>query len=86
MAEGRAIEYSREAVKALRSIDAKASKLIRSKIGQYAADPAALANNVRALKGSSVLRLRVGDYRVLFTETMVVLTVLRVGHRKAIYE
>ena len=79
------IVYSRAAAKALRAMDAKASQQIRSRIRQYAADPASLANNVKRLKGVDALRLRVGDYRVIFTEDLVVLTILKIGHRKDVY-
>lgn len=80
------IIYAKTATKALRTMDAKASQLIRLKIRQYAADPASLANNVKSLKGVDALRLRVGDYRVIFTEDLVVLTILRVGHRRDVYD
>ena len=86
MTAGKEIVYTRVAAKALRAMDAQASQLIRSKVRQYAADPASLANNVKRLKGVDALRLRVGDYRVIFTEDLVVLTILRVGHRRDVYE
>lgn len=86
MITGKQISYSRDAAKALRAIDAKVSKLIRSKIEQYAATPESLTNNVKKLKGSDALRLRVGDYRVIFTENLVILTILKVGHRREIYD
>ena len=42
---------------------------IREKIGDYAADPASQANNVARLRGlDGILRLRVGDWRVLFRD------------------
>jgi mRNA interferase RelE/StbE len=82
----KAISYTRTALKQLRSIDAQAAKLIRAKIEQYAGDPKNLANQVKALKGTEALRLRVGDYRVIFTEDGLVLLILRVGHRRDIYE
>jgi len=82
----KAISYTRTAQKQLQNIDAQAANLIRSKIEQYAADPKSLANQVKALKGVDALRLRVGDYRVIFTEDGVVLLVLQVGHRRDIYE
>jgi len=82
----KAISYTRTAQKQLRNIDAQAAKLIRAKIEQYAADPKSLANQVKALKGVDALRLRVGDYRVIFTEDGMVLLVLQVGHRRDIYE
>lgn len=81
------IAYSREALKALSRMPANVSALIRSKITQYAVDPASLANNVKALEGEpGVLRLRVGDWRVLFTETGEVLAIVRVAPRGGAYE
>lgn len=81
------IAYSREALKALSRMPVNVSALIRSKITQYAADPASLANNVKALEGEpGVLRLRVGDWRVLFTETGEVLAIVRVAPRGGAYE
>jgi mRNA interferase RelE/StbE len=50
-----------------------------------ATNPAALANQIKALKGVRAYRLRVGDYRVIFTEAGVILTILRIGHRSDIY-
>jgi mRNA interferase RelE/StbE len=68
-------------------MDRTTSKRIRSKISQLADDPAALANNVKALKGAGALkRLRVGDWRVIFTETLVVIAVERIAPRGSAYE
>lgn len=64
---------------------APTAALIRAKVGLYAEDPAALANNVKALKGSDAIRLRVGDWRVIM-EDGVVLNVLDVGPRGGIYD
>jgi mRNA interferase RelE/StbE len=82
----RQVSYSPLALRQLERIDPIWSRRIRNKVGQYAADPASLANQVKALKGSKGLRLRVGDYRVIFTADAVVLFVMRVGHRREIYE
>ena len=79
------IVLSKKARKQLSSIDRGAAKLIRQKIGQYAAHPESLANQIKRLKESRYFRLRVGDYRVIFTENGVVLNVLKVGHRRDIY-
>ncbi|MGJ5175922.1 type II toxin-antitoxin system RelE family toxin [Bradyrhizobium oligotrophicum] len=57
-----------------------------SKIEQYARDPAEQANNVKKLKGSVLLRLRVGDFRVVFTETDDAINVHDIGPRGDIYE
>jgi len=55
---------------------------IRSKIRQYDANPASLANNVKKLQGwEDEYRLRIGDWRVIFTQDGVVLNVLKVSPR-----
>lgn len=81
------ITYSKDALRTLRRMPANVSALVRSKIEQYAVDPASLANNVKALKGEpGVSRLRVGDWRVLFTEDGEVLAIIRIAPRGAAYE
>jgi mRNA interferase RelE/StbE len=79
------ITYTRSAVKVLRRLPANTSKLIVSKVEQYAADPASLANNVKALTGREGIRLRVGNWRVIMDDG-VVLAVLEVGPRGGVYE
>jgi mRNA interferase RelE/StbE len=59
---------------------------IVAKVRLYAGHPASLANQVKRLKGSGYLRLRVGDYRVIFTEDGVILTIIKVGHRRDVYD
>lgn len=81
------IAYSKAAIRALTRMPANISKLIRGKVEQYAADPASLANNVTALKGEpGVMRLRVGDWRVVFTEEGHVLAVVRIAPRGGAYD
>ena len=82
----RQVEYSREAAKSLARIDRATSKRIRSKVEQLAANPGSLARNVKALKGGRLFRLRVGDWRVIYTESLVVVTVERVAPRGSAYE
>jgi mRNA interferase RelE/StbE len=79
------IVYTRSAVRSLRRIPANVSARIKAKIEQYAMDPASLGNNVTELKGRGGLRLRVGDWRVIM-EDDVVLAVLRIGPRGDIYD
>jgi mRNA interferase RelE/StbE len=79
------IFYTRTAATALRR-HANRAKLIRKKIAQYAEDAASQANNVKSLVGADAKRLRVGDYRVIFTETNDTITILDVGPRGGIYE
>lgn len=73
------------AAKALRRHRQDADRIL-AKIEEYATIPTALANNVSRLAGSSALRLRVGDYRVIFEETDTEIVVTKVGPRGSIYE
>lgn len=61
------------------------STRIVAKIELYASDPSLLSNNVKALKGRDGIRLRVGDWRVIM-EDGVVLAVLEIGPRGSIYD
>ena len=82
----KSISYGEDALKALRRMDRTTAKRIVAKIEQLAADPASLGNNVRALKGGAALmRLRVGDWRVIYRDG-VVLAILRIAPRGSAYE
>lgn len=81
------VEYSKDAVQTLLRIDRATSTRIRAKVDLLATDPAALANNVTALKGGDgLMRLRVGDWRVIYTADLVVLLVVKVAPRGSAYE
>lgn len=41
--------------------------------------------DTKAMKGTPIVRLRVGDYRVIFDETSTAITILAVGDRREIY-
>ena len=84
---GRRVEFSRQAAKTLMRIDRATAIRIRAKLAQLAEDPASLANNIVPMKGGDGLsRLRVGDWRVIFTETLVIVSVVRIGPRGGVYE
>lgn len=86
MSTERRVRYSKEAGKALRKMGSQEADRIFTKIEQLAKDPASLANNIKALKGSDLFRLRVGDYRVIYSDSLEVLHIIRVGHRREIYD
>ncbi|RIV76149.1 type II toxin-antitoxin system RelE/ParE family toxin [Pelagerythrobacter aerophilus] len=81
----RQITYTRAALKILRKMPANTARLIVSKVEQYAADPASLANNVTELKGRTGLRLRVNSWRVIMNDDGTVLAVLEIGPRGSVY-
>ena len=80
------IVYSAQARSKLARIPRNEAGRIRSKIEQYAADPGALANNVKKLQGLNYYRLRVGDWRVIFREDGIVIDVVRIATRGEAYE
>lgn len=83
----RSIAYSKDALRTLARIPANTAMQIRRKIESYAADPASQANNVRALTGRpGFLRLRVGDWRVIFSDDGRVVAVIKVGPRGDVYD
>jgi mRNA interferase RelE/StbE len=82
----RQIIYARDALRTLRSIDNATARRIQAKVAQYAEDPASLANQVKRLQGEERLwRLRVGDWRVIFNQDMVVVHVVRIASRGSAY-
>lgn len=80
------VSYTRAAIRALRRMPVNTATLIRSKITAYATDPASQANNVKALKGRTGIRLRVGDWRVIMDDQGNVLAILDIGPRGGIYD
>lgn len=84
---GREVLWSAKAAKSLARIDRATRDRIMAKVHQLADDPQSMMNNVKPMKGSNNLwRLRVGDWRVLYTETFIVVSVIRVAPRGSAYE
>jgi mRNA interferase RelE/StbE len=79
------IAISKQADTTLRAMPRNVAERVIARIEQYAADPASLAANVRRLRGSRALRLRVGDWRVIFTVEGDTMTVIKVGPRASAY-
>lgn len=81
------IAYSKDALRALRRMPSSTAAVIRSKIELYAESPKALANKVVKLQGvEGAYRLRVGDWRVIFTENLEVIAVIKIAPRGSAYE
>ena len=79
------IAYSRTAIRALARTPRNLADRIRGKIRAYAENPASQANNVARLRGQDgLLRLRVGDWRVVMRDVEE-LQVLHVASRGSVY-
>lgn len=82
----RDLVFTRAAARALARMPRNAEDLIRAKLRQFAADPEALANNVKTLRGEGDRRrLRVGDWREIFTIEADRIIIHAVGPRGSIY-
>ena len=79
------IEVTRTALKSLRRIDAADLPRLRGAIALLAEDPRPPAS--RPLRGRDGWRLRVGDYRILYTihDEAVLIVIVQVAHRSAAY-
>jgi mRNA interferase RelE/StbE len=82
------IEYSADAVLALRRMPVNLARTLRGKIERLAIDPRAPNNNVKALKGRPGYRLRFGDWRVIYAlrDDVLIVHVLAVAPRGRAYE
>lgn len=79
------VRYTADALKSLKRHGNMAERIMRA-MREYADGTGAHANNVKALQGSLALRLRVGDYRVVFDETETEIVVTGLGPRGRIYD
>ncbi|WP_027579630.1 type II toxin-antitoxin system RelE/ParE family toxin [Bradyrhizobium sp. Ai1a-2] len=77
------IEFTSAAVRQWRKLSAATRAQIDLKLKTFAETG---VGDVKALKGVSGMRLRSGDWRVLFTMKGNIITVHAVGHRREIYD
>jgi mRNA interferase RelE/StbE len=77
------IEFTSAAVRQWRKLSAATRAQIDLKLTAFAETG---IGDVKALKGAAGMRLRSGDWRVLFTVKANTITVHAVGHRREIYD
>ena len=82
------IEYSKAARKTLIAMPRNTARQIMEKIEALAADPMAPNNNVKKLTNHPGYRLRVGDWRVVYTihEQALLIAVVRIAPRGDVYQ
>src|SRR5581483_10883300 len=79
------LAYTTSAIRDLKKLPQAQRARIVAKIEAYAAAPQNYPE-VAQLRSRPECRLRVGDWRVLFTIASDVMTVTAVGHRRDIYD
>ena len=77
------IEFTSAAVRQWRKLTAATRVQIDLKLKTFAETG---AGDVKSLKGVSGMRLRSGEWRVLFTIKANTITIHAVGHRRDIYD
>ena len=81
------IEWSAPALRELRKLDKPLGRRILTAVTKLGVDPR--PPGVRALTGQppGTMRLRIGDYRVVYVvqDDLVLVTVVRVAHRREVY-
>lgn len=81
-----AISYTSSAAKALRKIERATSRRLLQAIGRLSDDPRP-PGCIQLKGGEGELRIRVGNYRVIYEvkDEQLVVLVLHLGHRREIY-
>lgn len=80
------VELSKKAQKQLKTLPQSVQKRLNVEISALAAQPR--PPGVKALQGTKgLLRLKVGDYRIIYTveDDRLLVVVVKVGHRSKVY-
>lgn len=80
------IEIKKSAQKEIKNLPNKELKKVIDKIASLASEPR--PTGCKKLSGEEKYRIRVGSYRVLYSieDDILVIYVVKVGHRKDVYE
>ncbi len=80
------IEFRPAALRELRKIDRAVQPRLHGAIALLAQDPRPPAS--RQLRGRDGYRLRVGDYRIIYTinDGILLIVIVTVGHRRDVYQ
>ena len=78
------IIWDEKAYEKLNKLEPIISRRIAKKIEELSENP--FSKDIKRLKGRNDFRLRIGDYRVIFSIERNNIQILKVGHRKNIYD
>jgi mRNA interferase RelE/StbE len=80
------IEFRPAALRELRKVDRQAQPRIQGAIALLSQDPRPPAS--RPMRGRPGYRLRVGDYRIIYTidNGVLLVVVVMIGHRRDVYQ
>ncbi len=78
------IVWDEKAYNSLNKLEPSISRRILKKVDELSENP--FSKDIKKLKRSDDFRLRIGDYRVIFSIEQNIVQILKVGHRKNIYD
>jgi len=78
------IEWKEHAIKDIEKFEGTMARRVIKKVDELSENP--FSKDIKRLKGSKDFRLRVGDYRVIFSIDQDSIQILKVGHRKNVYD
>ena len=78
------LEWKKSAIKEAYKLETQISSRIYKKVEEL--KQGFLSKDIKRIKGENKFRLRVGDYRVLFSLENDKIIIWKVGHRKNIYK
>ncbi len=76
------IEWTKKSLDELDKLEQTITRRIIKKVDELINKPL----DIKKLKGEKAYRLRVGDYRVIFDIRGDAIFILKVGHRRSIYD
>ena len=82
------VMFSKQATKTMRRLPRNVARLISDKVDQLASEPESLANQVKKLTDHPGYRLRIGDWRVVYTvsDETVTIHIIRIAPRGGVYQ
>jgi len=78
------IIWDDKADESLHKLELSISRRIFKKVEELSDNP--FSKDIKRLQASKDFRLRVGDYRVIFSIEGEIIIILKIGHRKNIYD
>jgi mRNA interferase RelE/StbE len=81
----RTVVFTPEAAREFEALDSTIRERVEAALDQLAVAPLSLRNQIKRLKGQTALRLRVGDWRIIFQLRSDEILVLMIAHRSEAY-
>lgn len=81
------IEWTAAALRALRKLDRPVARRLLAAITKLGADPRPPAARMLTGEPAGTMRLRVGDYRVVYVvqDDVLLVTIVKLAHRREVY-